>query len=111
MLNYLNAKCGSVKDAFGLFSHSFLEDHPLDFRIRDNGFLVASGNYKIDLEDKWKHIEFVFPGNNTVEISAPDTDGIIFTGIYPIDGTDNFRDKISDKIKSIHGIYLNFKGE
>lgn len=111
MLNYLNAKCGSVKDAFGLFSYSFLEKHPLDFYIKENGFLVASANFKNDLEDNWKHIEFVFPGNNTVEITAPDIDGVFFTGIYPIDGSDTFRDKISERVKLIHGIYLNFKGE
>lgn len=111
MLNYLNAKAGSIKDAFGLFSYTFLEEHPLDFRIRDNGFLVASANFKLDTESNWKHIEFVFSGNGNVEITAPDKDGIFFTGIYPIDGTDSFRDKISDKIKLIHGIYLNFKGK
>ena len=111
MLNYLNAKCGSVKDAFGLFSYQFLEEHPLDFYIQDNGFLAATANFKDDLESNWKHIKFVFPGNGNVEITAPDMDGVFFTGIYPIDGTDTFRDKISNKIKLIHGIYLNFKGE
>lgn len=110
MINYLNAKAGCVKDAVGLFSYSFLEKHPLDFYIEDNGFLVASANIKLD-DSNWKYIKFVFPGNDTVEITAPDMDNITFTGVYPIDGTDICRDRISNKIKLIHGIDFNFKGE
>ena len=111
MLNYLNAKVGSVKDAFGLFSYSFLEAHPLDFYIKDNGFLVASANIKIEGDANWKYITFTFPGNDTVEITAPDMDNVAFTGIYPIDGTNECRDRISKKIKMIHGINFNFKEE
>lgn len=111
MITLLPVNTGSMKDMIGLFSHSFLEDHPLDFYAKDNKHLIATANFKLDMESDWKHIKFVFPGNGSVEITAPDMDNIIFTGIYPIDGTDDCRDRISQKTKMIHGINFNFKGE
>lgn len=110
MITSLPINTGSIKDAIGLFSHSFIEDHPLDFHVKNNRCLIATANFKLDMESDWKHITFVFPGNGSVEITAPDIDNIIFTGIYPVDGTDTCRDRISQKVKSIHGINLNFKG-
>lgn len=111
MITQLPVNAGSMKDAIGLFSHSFLEDYPLDFHVKDNRHLVATAKFKVNIDSNWRNIKFEFPGNGSVEITAPDMDNIIFTGIYPIDGTDACRDRISQKVKIIHGINLNFKGE